>query len=174
VQAGEEVPSVLGVGERFPHFSLIANVGVDQETAFTTITDQDLRDFWKLYFFWPKDFTALALTELVAFAALEYELSELHARCVGASVESEYAHLAWRRQEPELENHPFPLLADTKRELCGELGILNEPDGAAERATFIVDPEDIIRFVYVLGMEVPRDAGEVLRVLADLQGARRL
>ena len=165
---------MLGVGEKFPHFSLIANVAVRQETAFITLTDQDLRDFWKLYFFWPKDFTPLALTELVAFAALTYELGELQARCVGVSVESEYAHLAWRRQEPELKDYPFPLLADTKRELCGELGILNERDGVAERATFIVDPEDIIQFVYVLGMEVPRDAGEVLRVLADLQGARRL
>jgi lipoyl-dependent peroxiredoxin subunit C len=165
---------VLGVGEKFPHFSLTANVAVRQETAFVTLTDEDLRGFWKLYFFWPKDFTPLALTELVAFAALTYELGELQARCVGASVESEYAHLAWRRQEPELKDYPFPLLADTKRELCGELGILNERDGVAERATFIVDPEDIIQFVYVLGMEVPRDAGEVLRVLADLQGARRL
>ena len=82
--------------------------------------------------------------------------------------------MAWRRQEPELKDYPFPLLADTKRELCGELGILNERDGVAERATFIVDPDDTIQFVYVLGMEVPRDAGEVLRVLADLQGARRL
>ncbi len=66
------------------------------------------------------------------------------------------------------------LLADTKRELCGELGILNEGDGVAERATFIIDPEDIIQFVYVLGMEVPRDAGEVLRVLAYLKAARSL
>jgi lipoyl-dependent peroxiredoxin subunit C len=165
---------VLGLGEKFPHFSLVANVGVRQEATFITFTDQDFRDAWKLYFFWPKDFTPLALADLVAFATLDNELRELQARCVGASVESEYAHLAWRRQEPELKDYPFPLLADTKRELCGELGILNERDGVAERATFIVDPEDTIQFVYVLGMEVPRDAGEVLRVLAVLQGASRL
>ena len=165
---------MLGVGEKFPRFSLIANVGGHQQAAFTTLTDQDLRDVWKLYFFWPKDFTPLALTDLVAFAALDYDLSELQTRCVGVSVESEYAHLAWRRQEPELRDYPFPLLADIKRELCGELGILNEAEGVAERATFIVDPEDIIQFVYVLGMGVQRDAGEVLRVLTDLQGARRV
>jgi peroxiredoxin (alkyl hydroperoxide reductase subunit C) len=164
---------VLGVGEKFPRFSLIANVGARQETAFISLTDQDFRNAWKLYFFWAKDFTPLALTELIAFAALDYELSELQTRCVGASVESEYAHLAWRRQEPELRDYPFPLLADTKRELCGELGILNDRDGVAERATFIVDPEDVIQFVYVLGMVVPRDAGEVLRVLASLQGERK-
>ena len=165
---------MLGLGEKFPRFSLIANVGVHQEAAFTTLTDQDFRDVWKLYFFWPKNFMPLALADLVAFAALDYELSELQAPCAAASVESEYAHLAWRRHEPQLRDYPFPLLADTKRELCGELGILNEREGVAERATFIVDPEDIIQFVYVLGMQVPRDPGEVLRVLADLQGARRL
>jgi lipoyl-dependent peroxiredoxin subunit C len=61
------------------------------------------------------------------------------------------------------------LLSDLKRELCGELGILDENDGVAQRATFIVDPQGVIRFIYVTNLEVSRDPGEVLRVLADLQ-----
>ena len=164
---------MLGVGEKFPHFSLTAIVGRTESSAFKRVSDKDLAGVWKVYFMWPKDFTSLSLEELVAFGSLEHELAELQTRGIAASVESENAHLAWRRQESALENFPFPLLADTKRELCGELGILNEADGVAERATFIVDPDDVIRFVYVTDAEVARDAGEVLRVLADLQGAKR-
>ena len=66
----------------------------------------------------------------------------------------------------------FPMLSDVKRELCGELGILDEAEGVAQRATFIVDPGSVIRFVYVTEMHVSRDPGEVLRVLEDLQDER--
>ena len=63
----------------------------------------------------------------------------------------------------------LPMLSDTKRDFCGQLGILDESDGVAQRATFIVDPQRVIRFVYVTDLNVSRDPGEVLRVLADLQ-----
>lgn len=164
---------MLGVGEKFPSFSLTANVSVDERRAFTTITDQDYLGDWKVYFFWPKDFTPLSLAELVGFGTLDFEFKTLQAHGLSASVESEYAHLAWRRQEEDLRDFPFPMLADTTRELCGELGILDEVEGVAQRATFIVDRRGIIRFVYVTDLDVSRDPGEVLRVLADLQGATR-
>ena len=61
------------------------------------------------------------------------------------------------------------MLSDLKRELCGQLGILDESEGVAQRATFIVDPRRVIRFVYVTELNISRDPGEVLRVLADLQ-----
>jgi lipoyl-dependent peroxiredoxin subunit C len=67
---------VLGVGERFPLFSLMANVSADERRAFQTMSDQDFPGKWKLYFFWPKDFTPLSLAEIVDFGALEAEFRE--------------------------------------------------------------------------------------------------
>jgi peroxiredoxin (alkyl hydroperoxide reductase subunit C) len=61
------------------------------------------------------------------------------------------------------------MLADTRRNLSGQLGILDEMQGTAQPAAFIVDPRDTIRFVYVADVDVAPDPGEVLRVLADLQ-----
>jgi lipoyl-dependent peroxiredoxin subunit C len=78
-------------------------------------------------------------------------------------------HLAWRRQKEELRNLPFPMLADVKRELAGALGILDPEAGVAQRATFIVDPHGVIRFVYVTDLNVGRSPEEVLRVLDALQ-----
>jgi peroxiredoxin (alkyl hydroperoxide reductase subunit C) len=64
---------------------------------------------------------------------------------------------------------PFPMLADVKRELTTALGILDENEGVAQRATYIVDPQGVIRFVYVTDLSVGRNPAEVLRVLDGLQ-----
>ncbi len=160
---------MLGVGEKFPRFSLIANVGAERYRAFRTVTDRDYGDQWKVYFFWPQDFTPRSLAEIVDFGALESEFRERHTQLLGCSVESELAHLAWRNQEDDLRELALPMLSDLKRELCGELGILDENEGVAQRATFIVDPHRVIRFVYVTELNISRDPGEVLRVPADLQ-----
>ena len=50
-----------------------------------------------------------------------------------------------------------------------QLGILDPAAGVAQRATFVVDPENIIRFVYVTDLSVGRSPAEVLRVLDALQ-----
>jgi peroxiredoxin (alkyl hydroperoxide reductase subunit C) len=161
--------SMLGVGEHFPYFSLIANVSADEETAFVTVTDKDFVGAWKVYFFWPKDFSPESLEEIIDLGALESEFRDRKTQLVGGSVESEYAHLAWRIYDHGLRRVSFPLLADIRRDLCGQLGILDENEGVSQRATFIVDPQGIIRFVYVTENNVSRDPGEVLRVLSDLQ-----
>ncbi len=149
---------MLGVGEKFPHFSLVANVSAEQRGTFQTITDEDHPGRWKVYFFWPKDFTPLSLAEIVDFGALESEFRERRTQLLGCSLESELAHLAWRTQEDDLRDLPVPMLSDLKRELCGELGILDKNEGIAQRATFIVDPQGIIRFVYVTDLDVSRDS----------------
>jgi peroxiredoxin (alkyl hydroperoxide reductase subunit C) len=61
------------------------------------------------------------------------------------------------------------MLSDLKRELSSALGILDESEGVAQRATFIVDPEGIIRHVSVYDLNVGRNAKEILRTLDALQ-----
>ena len=73
------------------------------------------------------------------------------------------------RDKEELSDLPFPMLADVKRELTTALGILDAEAGVAQRATYIVDPEGIIRFVSVNDLSVGRNPQEVLRVLDALQ-----
>ena len=83
-------------------------------------------------------------------------------------MDSEYVHLAWRQNHPDLKDIPFPMLSDRRRELSTALGTL-DASGVAKRATFIVDPEGVIRFVYVTDMNVGRNPQEVLRILDALQ-----
>ena len=160
---------MLGVGQKFPAFSLTATVATDKSKAFQTITDQEYGSSWKVYFFWPKDFTSVCPTEIAAFGNLSGEFQKRGAQFLGGSTDSEFVHLAWRQHHPDLKDLPFPMLADIKRELCAALGILDPQEGVAQRATFIVDPDDVIRFVSVNDLSVGRNPDEVLRVLEALQ-----
>jgi peroxiredoxin (alkyl hydroperoxide reductase subunit C) len=160
---------MLGVGEKFPAFSLQATVSVAQGKAFEKITDRSFHGKWKVYFFWPKDFTFVCPTEIAAFGELNKEFAARGAQVLGGSIDSEFVHWAWRNEQPSLKNLPFPMLSDIKRELSAALGILDPKAGVSQRATFIVDPENVIRFVYVTDLSVGRDPQEVLRVLDALQ-----
>ena len=160
---------MLGVGEKFPDFNVTATVSLEKGKEFTTITNEDFPGKWKIFFFWPKDFTFVCPTEIAAFGKLNKEFADRDAQVLGGSTDSEFVHHAWRTNHPDLKDLPFPMLADIKRDLCGQLGILDENAGVAQRATFIVDPENIIRFVYVTDLSVGRNPHEVLRVLDALQ-----
>ncbi|MBZ5570728.1 MAG: peroxiredoxin [Acidobacteriia bacterium] len=162
---------MLTIGEKFPSFSLTATVGTekDPKTAFKTITDLDYAGKWKVYFFWPKDFTFVCPTEITGFAKLDKQFKDRDTQILGASIDSEWVHHAWRNHHADLKNLPFPMLSDIKRDLCEQLGILDPQGGVAQRATFIVDPDGVIQFVYVTAGAVGRNPEEVLRVLDALQ-----
>ncbi len=160
---------MLGVGSKFPTFSLTSTVSLDKGKEFKTLTDQDYKGKWKVFFFWPKDFTFVCPTEIAAFGKLNKEFADRDAQVLGGSTDSEFVHHAWRTHHPDLKDLPFPMLADIKRELSQALGILDPEAGVCQRATFVVDPENIIRFAYVTDLSVGRNPQEVLRVLDALQ-----
>ncbi len=160
---------MLGVGDKFPTFSVTATVSLEKGKEFTTITNESYAGKWKLYFFWPKDFTFVCPTEIAGFGKHDKDFKDRDTQILGGSIDSEFVHMAWRTHHADLKNLPFPMLADEKRELTSALGVLDKEAGVAQRATFIVDPEGIIRFVYVTDLSVGREPKEVLRVLDALQ-----
>jgi peroxiredoxin (alkyl hydroperoxide reductase subunit C) len=160
---------MLTVGEKFPSFSVTAAVSLEKGKEFETITEESFPGKWKIYFFWPKDFTFVCPTEIAAFGKLNSEFADRDTQVLGGSTDSEFVHVAWRTHHADLKDLPFPMLSDIKRDLCEQLGILDLSAGVAQRATFIVDPENVIRFVYVTDLSVGRNPQEVLRVLDALQ-----
>jgi lipoyl-dependent peroxiredoxin subunit C len=116
-----------------------------------------------------KDFTFVCPTEIAGFGKLHKEFLDRDTQILGSSTDSEFVHHAWRTHQQDLKNLPFPMLADVKRDPCEQLGILDPKEGVAQRATFVVDPEGMIRFVYQTDLSVARNPEEVLRVLDALQ-----
>ena len=160
---------MLGIGQKFPQYSLTGVVSADPARAFEIFDSARLAGKWQVVFFWPKDFTFVCPTEIAAFGRLTGEFAARDAQLLGASIDSEYVHLAWRQAREELRELAFPMLADVKRELSSALGILDPQAGVAQRATYIVDPQGLIRFAYVTDLNVGRNPAEVLRVLDALQ-----
>jgi lipoyl-dependent peroxiredoxin subunit C len=160
---------VLTVGDKFPEFELTACVSLEKGKEFDTINHKTYEGKWKIVFAWPKDFTFVCPTEIAAFGKLNGDFNDRDAVVYGASIDSEFVHLAWRQNHADLKDLPFAMLADVKRELTTALGILDKNEGVAMRATYIVDPEGIIRFASVTDLNVGRNTQEVLRVLDALQ-----
>ena len=160
---------MLTVGDRFPDFKLTAAVSLERGKEFAELSQASFPGAWKVVFLWPMDFTFICPTEIAEFGRRHADFADRDAELLGASTDSEYVHLAWRKDHPDLRALPFPMLADIKRELVGKLGILHPTEGVAMRATFVVDPEGIIRFVSVTDLDVGRNVDEVIRVLDALQ-----
>jgi len=160
---------MLTVGDRFPEFALTAVGNADPKTAFKDVTNASYAGKWLVVFFWPKDFTFVCPTEIIGFGDINGEFADRDAQLLGASTDSDFVHLAWRESREDLGKSPFPWLSDIKRELATSLGILDKTAGVALRATFIVDPDGVIRWASVNDLSVGRNPQEVLRVLDALQ-----
>ena len=160
---------MLTVGEKFPNFKLNAVVSLEKGKEFKEITESTHRGKWQVIFFWPMDFTFICPTEIAEFGKRNKDFVDRDAQVMGASTDTHFVHLAWRNNHSDLKGLPYPMLADTKRELSSALGILHKEEGVALRATFIVDPEGVIRWVMVNDLSVGRNVDETLRVLDALQ-----
>lgn len=163
-----------GVGEKLPEFEV---VGVKPgfmeheekgESAFETLTQDSFKGKWKVIYFYPKDFTFVCPTEIAEFARLNSEFEDRDCVVMGGSTDNEFCKLAWRRSHPDLNRLNHWSIADTRGLLVDGLGI-RSPEGVALRATFIVDPDNVIQHVYVNGLNVGRNPKETLRVLDALQ-----
>src|SRR5262249_10162635 len=91
---GRKVAPMKTIGDQFPTFQLKAVVSIESGKEFTDITDRTHAGKWKVVFFWPKDFTFVCPTEIAGFAKLDREFADRDAQLLGASIDSEYVHLA--------------------------------------------------------------------------------
>jgi lipoyl-dependent peroxiredoxin subunit C len=168
-RAAQKEMRMRTVGDRLPDFDLQATIGTEVGREFARVTSGGYPGKWLVLFSWPMDFTFICPTEIAEFGKRTRDFAEREAQVLGMSTDTHYVHLAWRRAHPDLQDLPFPMLADTKRELSSALGILHRDEGVPLRATFIVDPEGVIRFASVNDLSVGRNVDEVLRVLDALQ-----
>lgn len=166
---------MLGIGDKLPAFTITGvKPGFNKheengESAFETLTESSFEGKWKVFFFYPKDFTFVCPTEIVEFAKLNEEFSDRDCVVLGGSTDNEFSKLAWRREHEDLRGLGQWSFADTNGSLVDGLGIRDRAAGVALRATFVVDPENTIQHVSVNGLSVGRNPKEILRILDALQ-----
>jgi len=167
------------VGDRITPFAVTGvNPGKDD---FFTITEKSFEGKWKVIVYYPKDFTFVCPTEIVAYDRLFRDFADRDAVLLTGSTDNEFCKLAWQAAHEDLKKIRHIQFADTQREgydakgdyqdlsLIQQLGVFYAPAGAALRATFIVDPDNVIQHVTVNNLNVGRSPEETLRVLDSLQ-----
>jgi peroxiredoxin (alkyl hydroperoxide reductase subunit C) len=166
---------MLTIGDQIPEFQ-VAGVKPgfmsheeNGQSAFEDITEESFPGKWKVIYFYPKDFTFVCPTEIVEFAKLNEEFSDRDCVVMGGSTDNEFCKLAWRREHKDLHNLDQWSFADTNGSLIDALGIRDFDSGVAYRATFIVDPHNVIQHVSVNNLNVGRNPKETLRILDALQ-----
>jgi peroxiredoxin 2/4 len=165
---GHQTAQTAKVGEMAPGFALDALVGTEKGKEFRKVTLNEYRGRWVVLFFYPNDFTFVCPTEIKGFNAALDEFKKLNAVVLGASTDSKFSHLAWV-QRGELGALQFPLLSDLKKETAISYGALDEKEGVALRALYIIDPEGVLQYQVVHNLDVGRSVDETLRVLEALQ-----
>ena len=152
---------MLGVGCEFPYFEL---QGVDHNNNMVEVSEEDFDGEWAVIYFYPKDFTFICPTEIAA-------MDEISSTCkvLGISGDNEFCKLAWKESNPMIADIQHVLAADCGLGLSDTLGIVDYNEGVCLRATYIIDPDGMIKHVSVNALDTGRNADEVLRTLKALQ-----
>lgn len=163
---------MLTVGDKLPGFAMKAAVSTQPGRELAVVTSDSHAGSWLVLFFWPLDFTAVCPTEILEFARHERDFRARGARLLGVSSDSAWAHVAWRQRDADLRDVPFPMAGDPCGDLARAMGVFDDRAGLAMRATFIVDPDGVIRWANVHDVRCGRSVTEVLRVLDALRTGR--
>jgi peroxiredoxin (alkyl hydroperoxide reductase subunit C) len=160
---------MLTVGDKLPELTLPVQQGTSALPTNETIDLSETNGKWKVLFYWPKDFTFVCPTEIVGYGDLKSDFADRDTVLIGASTDTAHVHFAWRKSDQQLADADFPWIADNSKKLANALGIVHPEEGVAYRATFIIDPDNVIQHVTVNGLNVGRNPQETLRVLDALQ-----
>lgn len=153
---------MIQVGEPAPDFEMEGIMGRE----FVTVSLSDYKGKWVVLFFYPFDFTFICPTEIKEFTSRHKDIEALNGQVLGASVDSKYAHLAW---VDDIGEQAYPLMSDITKQVSLDYEVLIEDQGIAQRGTFIIDPEGIVRWLNVSDLNVGRSVEETIRALRALQ-----
>ena len=159
---------MLGVGEKAPEFLLSGVLG-------KKIRDFSLADFrgkWVVLFFYPADFTFVCPTELGEFADRYERLKNLNTEVLSISTDTPFVHKAWHDDSATIKKVNYPMLSDPSGKMCRDYETYIDEEGLSIRATFIIDPDGIIKAYDIHDNSIGRSADEIIRKLKAVQFVR--
>src|SRR3989344_302963 len=152
------------VGRKAPDFTAHAF----HQGKFKQLRLSSLKGKLVVIVFYPGDFTFICPTELSRFADLYKDFKSVGAEVLSVSTDSEHVHKAWWDQSPSIKKIQYPMLADSSGKISKLYGVYIDggiDDGRALRATFIIDPDGIVRSADIHDNSIGRSVKEVFRKL---------
>ncbi|AYG63614.1 peroxiredoxin [Rhizobium jaguaris] len=165
----DEMPQALRINDKAPGFTARSTAGEISLLAY--------RERWLLFFSHPADFTSVCTSEFIALAQAQEKFAKLNCNLLGLSVDSLYSHVAWLR---DIERSfgvkvRFPVIEDSAMVIARAYGMLDSSsqNSGTVRATYVIDPEGMIRAIVWYPMNVGRSVDELLRLVEALQTSDR-
>jgi NADH-dependent peroxiredoxin subunit C len=155
---------MIKINNEAPEFTSKAFVNGKEEV----ISLGDYRGKWVVLFFYPADFTFVCPTELGELADNYQSFKDLGAEVISVSTDTVFVHKAWHDHSPTIKKITFPMLADPTRQVCSDYETLIEEGGDAGlslRATFLIDPDGLVKALEVHNNDIGRSVHELLRKL---------
>jgi peroxiredoxin (alkyl hydroperoxide reductase subunit C) len=159
---------MVTINSKFPEYKLNGYIP-DELKKFSSA---DFAGKWVVYLFYPADFTFVCPTELEDAAEMYEQFQKVGAEIVSVSVDTEFVHKAWHDSSEAIKKVKYPMLADVGGRLCKEVGSLIEEENLSLRATFIVDPDGLIKSIDMHDNSIGRNIEEIFRKLQASQFVR--
>jgi peroxiredoxin (alkyl hydroperoxide reductase subunit C) len=159
---------MVQIGQTIPNLSAEAY----QADQTVKLSLEQYRGKWLVLLFYPADFTFVCPTELREAAKYYPEFSSRNTEVLSVSVDTVFVHKAWHDQSDAIKGITFPMVADPKKIWCDTFGTLNADDGLSFRATFIIDPDGILKVMEIHDNSIGRSTKEILRKLKAAQFTR--
>lgn len=153
------------INSLIPEFSVQAF----QNGNFKTVSNNDVKGKWAIFFFYPADFTFVCPTELVDVADKYKQLQAMGVEVYSVSTDSHFVHKAWHDASDSIRKIQYPMLADPTGTLSRAFGVYIEKEGMAYRGTFLVNPEGVIKLAEINDNGIGRNADELLRKVEAAQ-----
>lgn len=136
---------------------------------FKTVTNEDLKGQWSVFFFYPADFTFVCPTELGDMADKYEQLKAMGVEVYSVSTDTHFVHKAWHDASDTIKKIQYPMLADPTGALSRAFGVYIEEEGLAYRGTFVANPEGEIKVVEMHDNGIGRNADELVRKIQAAQ-----
>ncbi|RRD02749.1 alkyl hydroperoxide reductase subunit C [Prevotella sp. OH937_COT-195] len=136
---------------------------------FKTISNEDIKGKWALFFFYPADFTFVCPTELVDLAEKHEELKAMGVEVFSVSCDTHFVHKAWHDASDSIKKIKYAMLADPIGTLAKGFGVYIEDAGVAYRGTFLVNPEGLVKIAEIQDNSIGRNAEELVRKVQAAQ-----
>jgi len=143
-----------------------------KDGAFVTVSDEDIKGKWAIFFFYPADFTFVCPTELGDLADHYEELQGLGVEVFSVSTDTHFTHKAWHSSSETIGKIKYAMIGDPTLQISSDFEVLRENQGLADRGTFLVDPDGVVQFTEVTAEGIGRNAAELVRKVKAAQYVR--
>ena len=153
------------INSQLPEFKVQAF----QNGSFKTVSHEDVKGKWAIFFFYPADFTFVCPTELVDIAEKYNQFKAMGVEVYSVSTDSHFVHKAWHDASETIKKVEYPLVGDPNWQLSKQFGVLIEEAGLANRGTFVLNPEGEVKVLEVTDGSIGRNAEELVRKVKAAQ-----